>query len=106
MRIEGISPLEVGIGVHLEPDTSEEGTKLRGLRDRLSDLLQVRHKQHDDYELHLSVAYFIRHPTKEQEEELRKLLLNHLETALKGFVLGKPEFCVFENMFHFERHSI
>jgi hypothetical protein len=103
MRIEGIRPLKTGIGVHLEPETAEEGSKLRGLRDRLSGLLQVRYKQHDHYELHLSVAYFIRHPTKEQEEELRQLLLGHLKNAPKGFVLGAPEFCLFENMFHFER---
>lgn len=103
LRIEGISPLKIGIGIHLEPETTPEDSKLRRIRGRLSELLQIRHPHHDHYELHLSLAYFIRHPTEEQEKELAHLLLGHLQYAPKRLVLGRPEFCIFENMFHFER---
>lgn len=102
MRIEGITALDVGIGLHLEPQNPEVGVELRALRDCLAALLNIRHPQHEVYELHLSLAYFLKFPTAEEKDELTKLILNHLETGPKEFELGVPEFCTFENMFHFK----
>ena len=93
LRIEGISELKVGIGIHLEFVSSEEEGRLRGLRDRLADVLELRHPQHEVYELHLSMAYLLRHLDDGQKQELTALLLDHLEQAPKEFELGAPEFC-------------
>ena len=102
MSITGFDPLEVGIGVHIEPNAPPEAARLRRLRDRLADVLQVRHPGHDSYGLHLSMAYLLRHLTEEQKIELSALLHDHLRNMPVEFELGTPEFCKFENMYAFK----
>jgi len=104
ISITGFDPLETGIGVHLEPSTTEENARIRGLRDRLSTLLHIRSKVHATYDLHFSMAYLLRILTEEQDKELRKLLMDHFEGGMpKELKLGAPEFCTFEDMFAFKR---
>ncbi|KAF2478248.1 DUF1868-domain-containing protein [Lindgomyces ingoldianus] len=103
MSITGFEPLEVGIGLHVEPSTSDEAARLRQLRDRLADLLQIRHPGHDSYSLHLSMAYLVRHLTERQKSELLALLNGHFQNFPVEFELGPPEFCRFEDMFAFQR---
>ncbi|KAJ6584628.1 RNA ligase/cyclic nucleotide phosphodiesterase [Mycena capillaripes] len=103
ISITGFDPLQSGIGVHLEPYTVEENARIRGLRDRLSNLLHIRTTNHDTYGLHLSVAYLLRFLTEDQDKELTKLLMDHFESMPKRFELGPPEFCTFEDMFAFKR---
>ncbi|OCK92894.1 DUF1868-domain-containing protein [Cenococcum geophilum 1.58] len=103
MSITGFDPPGIVIGVHLEPSTTAEAARLRDLRDRLADLLQIRHPHHDSYGLHLSVAYLLRYLTEEQKSELFTLLMDHLQEMPVEFELGAPEFCKFENMFVFNK---
>ncbi|KAJ6509050.1 RNA ligase/cyclic nucleotide phosphodiesterase [Mycena sanguinolenta] len=101
LSVTGFDPLENGIGVHLEPASTEENARIRGLRDRLWQLLHIRSERHDTYPLHFSMAYLLRILTDEQDKELRALLMDHFEGMPKQFTLGSPEFCTFENMFAF-----
>ncbi|KAJ9136547.1 DUF1868-domain-containing protein [Pleurostoma richardsiae] len=103
MKVVGFSTLEVGIGVHVEPRTAEEGRRLQRLRDRLAGTLKIRHPQHDTYELHLSVAYLLRHLDGAQEGALMTLLLEHFREMPLEFELGAPEFCTFDDMAAFKR---
>ncbi|KAK2774068.1 hypothetical protein CKAH01_13291 [Colletotrichum kahawae] len=103
MTVRGFGPLEIGIGVRLDGRTPAETERLRSLRNKLADRLNIRHPIHDGYGFHLSVAYLLRHLTDEQNRELEALLLSHFEDMPKNFELGAPEFCTFENMFAFER---
>jgi hypothetical protein len=103
MCVRGIDPLEVGIGIHLEFRDREEEARVRGLRDRISDTLKLRHPGHESYGFHFSLAYLLRKLTDEQKAELSKLVLDHLEEAAVDFELGAPEFCTFEDMFAFKR---
>ncbi|KAK3329794.1 RNA ligase/cyclic nucleotide phosphodiesterase [Apodospora peruviana] len=102
-RITGFSDLEVGVGVHVEFETADEERRVRRLRDRLAERLEIRHPQHDRYKLHLSMAYLLRHLTEEQKRELTGVLMGHFEEMPKRFELGRPEFCTFENMMRFDR---
>lgn len=103
LSITGFEPLLIGIGVHLEPSTIGENTRIRELRDRLSNALYIRRSNHKTYGLHLTVAYLLRFLTEEQDKELRKLLMDHFDGMPKQFELGAPEFCTFEDMFAFKR---
>ncbi|KAI8270215.1 hypothetical protein K4K58_011616 [Colletotrichum sp. SAR11_239] len=103
MTVRGFDPLEIGIGVWLDGRTPAETERLRSLRNKLADKLNIRHPIHDGYGFHLSVAYLLRHLTDEQNRELLALLLNHFEDMPKEFELSAPEFCTFENMFAFKR---
>jgi hypothetical protein len=90
-----------GVGLHLEPH-NEDNKALRRLRDRLADVLQIRHPDHDHYGFHLSLAYLLRYLTNEQKEELSSLFMDHFRDMPKEFELGPPEFCRFEDMFSYE----
>ncbi|KAJ9160928.1 DUF1868-domain-containing protein [Coniochaeta hoffmannii] len=103
MCVRGLDPLKIGIGIHLEPRDAEEESRLRGLRDRISEALNLRHPGHESYGLHFSLAYLLRHLTEEQDADISKLVLDHLQDAPTDFELGAPEFCTFEDMFAFKR---
>ncbi|KAJ7263998.1 RNA ligase/cyclic nucleotide phosphodiesterase [Mycena haematopus] len=103
LRIMGFNPLVAGITLHLEPYTSQENTRMRNLRDRLSSVLHIRAKGHDTYGFHMSMAYLLRFLTDEQDQELMQLLMDHFEEEMpKQFELGSPEFCTFEDMSAFK----
>ncbi|KAJ6466277.1 RNA ligase/cyclic nucleotide phosphodiesterase [Mycena sanguinolenta] len=103
VSMTGFYPLVGIIGVRLEPDTADENARIRGLRDRLSNLLHIRAQGHATYGLHVTMAYLLRVLTREQDEELRKILADHFDGMPKQFQLGAPEFCTFEDMFSFKR---
>ncbi|KAK1827181.1 DUF1868-domain-containing protein [Podospora conica] len=103
LTVDGFSSFDVGILVRLRPRTPEEGTRLRRLRDRLSDTTGLRMPNHDCYELHLSMAYFLRHLDGGQRAILGRLLEDHMSGMPREFELGGPEFCTFEDMFSFGR---
>jgi hypothetical protein len=102
ISITGFGPLQIGIEVHLEPSSAEENARIRGLRDRLGQLLRISSERHETYPLHFSMAYLLRILTDEQERKLRELLMDHFEGMPKEFTLGAPEFCTFEDMFSFK----
>ncbi|RUM07810.1 DUF1868 domain-containing protein [Rhizobium chutanense] len=102
LRIAGWQPLVNGIALRLAPESGEEAC-LRRVRDRLSDLLQLRHPGHEDYVFHISIAYLIRHPDEEQRAALSALLFELLSGLPDEFELGAPEFCRFADMFAFQR---
>ncbi|KAK0631685.1 RNA ligase/cyclic nucleotide phosphodiesterase [Immersiella caudata] len=99
----GFSSFAVGIGIRLSLRTAEEEARFRRLRDRLAETLQIKHAHHKYYELHLSMAYFLRYLNKEQKAQLNALLKGHFDPMPKQFELGAPEFCTFEDMFRFDR---
>ena len=101
LSIAEFRPLEDGISLHVEPHMADN-TALRSLRERLADLLQIRHPDHNRYVFHLSIAYLLRHLTDDQKSELMGRLVDHFRDMPKEFELGPPEFCRFENMFGFE----
>ncbi|TDZ38769.1 hypothetical protein C8035_v006591 [Colletotrichum spinosum] len=103
MTAGGFDPLDTGIAVRLEGRTPAETDRVRALRNRLANALNIRHPVHESYGFHLSVAYLLRHLDDNQHRELNALLASHFENMPKHFELGAPEFCVFDDMFAFKR---
>lgn len=101
LSIVEFKPLKNGISLRIEPHMADN-TALRGLRDQLADLLQIRRPNHNRYGFHLTVAYLLRYPTDDQKSKLMSLLMDHFRDMPKEFELGPPEFCSFEDMFGFE----
>ncbi|KAK1749322.1 DUF1868-domain-containing protein [Echria macrotheca] len=101
--VRGFSPFDVGIGVLLRLRTPEEEFKFRILRQRLADKTRILQPNHNHYQLHISMAYFLRHLDEAQKAELGSMLMDHFQAMDKDFELGAPEFCTFENMFRFDR---
>ena len=99
----GLQPLVDGIALNIQPATADDERRLRDLRDRLSDLLLLRHEQHGSYAFHLSIGYLIRTLSQEEQQHLHRLFENEFATNGACFELGAPEFCLFEDMFAYER---
>lgn len=99
----GATPQLFGICVNLRLRTADEESRLRALRDRLADTLQVRHPHHANYGLHLSTAYYLRYLDQAEADEIATLLADHFRDMPTEFELGAPEFCTFENMSQFDR---
>lgn len=103
LAVTGLVMSRGGIRLDLAPINEEEEKSLRGLRNRLSDLLQIRARGHDTYVFHLALAYKIVPMGHEDEEALLNLLQEWYMTIPHDFELGAPEFCHFDNMFAFNR---
>lgn len=103
MEIAGWKPLVGGISLALKAATDAEERRLRDLRNRLSDLLGLRHPGHETYVFHLSIAYIIRHLSDAQRDALSAMMGEQSALLPAKFKLGAPEFCRFEDMFAFRR---
>ncbi len=98
----GWEPIEDGIALKIAGANAVE-EKLRGLRDRLADVLQLRHPGFDTYSFHIGVAYQLRTLGQRDKEELARHLQPALERLPKEFELGAPAFCTYENMVAMKR---
>ncbi|KIW79817.1 hypothetical protein Z517_06432 [Fonsecaea pedrosoi CBS 271.37] len=103
LTIVGYNPLVEGIALTAVPATPADEVRIRDLRKRLSELLQIRNPDHDEYALHLSLAYLLRCLDNQQQKELGDFLEEYRAKLPTHFELGVPELCTFEDMFAFHR---
>ncbi|KAL6904474.1 RNA ligase/cyclic nucleotide phosphodiesterase [Trichoderma evansii] len=103
LAITGLIMSRSGIRLDLAPIDDEEEKSLRGLRDRLSNLLQIRARGHEIYVFHLALAYKVALMGREDEKDLLNLFQELYVTIPHDFELGAPEFCHFDDMFAFHR---
>lgn len=105
MRVRGFDQAApIGVGLLVEGATVEEEKRMRRLRDKLADNgLGYRKANHETYEFHVSVSYFLRHIDGEDREELNRVLSEQLLHVQPEFELGAVEFCTFEDMHAFPR---
>ncbi|MFC0179143.1 DUF1868 domain-containing protein [Thorsellia kenyensis] len=103
MYVESIKFASGTIGLGLvEKDLVKK--PLRHLRDKLSQLTNIKHPGHDEYKFHITLAYFCKIPNEKQNDELTMMLsgfYDELTQEDKSVTLGKAEFCTFENMYKF-----
>jgi hypothetical protein len=99
LSVDGYS--EFGLGLHIEP-SGQDNKALRNLRDRLADTLKIRHPNHEVLSLHITIAYFLKHPTEKEKFEIVRIAMDHYRVLPKQFELRAPEFCSFENMHVFK----
>ena len=95
--------------LRIVPADEAENTKLRTLRDRLSDVYRFRAKDHATYEFHVTVAYQMKPFTPQEQKQYRALLEQHLPLIIATapvIELGIPEYCTFEDMYRFEIRTL
>ncbi|KAL7941151.1 RNA ligase/cyclic nucleotide phosphodiesterase [Trichoderma barbatum] len=103
MSVSGLVMSQGGIRLDLAPIDAAEEKRLRGLRDRLSELLEIRARGHNTYVFHLALAYRFIPVSQEDEDGLSKLLEEGYKAIPHEFELGVPEFCYFDDMYVFHR---
>jgi len=82
LSVVGFKSLDSGISLHIEPST-KDNDQLRGLRDRLADLLKYRQPDHLTYGFHLSAAYTLMWLTDDEKREVMSLLMDHFRAMPK-----------------------
>lgn len=91
--------------IPLRPVDDAEARRLRSLRDRVAQVIGIRHAGHDQYIFHTTFGYRIRPLTQATAPQY----LQQLSTALRKmreripvFEMGAPEFCLFNDMMSFQ----
>ncbi|KAK3674131.1 hypothetical protein LTR78_005978 [Recurvomyces mirabilis] len=102
MTVYGNEPVLDGLGLTLRPDEGRDPI-MRDFRDRLSEILKMRHPGHDTYSWHMALAYTLRPLTAQEEASIRECFRTWREVMTRTFELGKPEFCVYDDMCAFRR---
>lgn len=88
----------------LEPADAPENRKLRRLRDRLADTLQLRAPRHDDYRFHITLDYVyapLDDASRARLMALHQRLLTDFIARSPLIELGAPEFTYFDDMLEF-----
>lgn len=108
MQVDMDAPVPKGsaIVIPLKAIDQAEENRLRDLRRRLSAATGIRIREPDTYAFHTSLAYWIK-PLTADEEALYEKTHSAWRVALYKvspvISLGPPEFCLFQDMFAFER---
>lgn len=105
MKVVGLEPVVDGLGLTLQTTDIGQETRLRSLRDCLSTRLKMRHPGHATYSWHMALAYTLRHLSEGEKGTIEAILRAWIKKsgACQSFVLGTPEFCVYDNMCEFRR---
>ena len=88
----------------LEPYDENENIKIRTLRNRLSELLHLKQKNHDKYQFHISLSYLYDWPTPTENKQFDELHKQCVEMFIKRSPivdLQLPEFCLMDDMYEF-----
>ncbi len=97
---------ETPFTIRLLPVDDSENQRMRALRNKFSELLEIRSPSHDSYRFHVTLAYLIRTLDPTELREFRaSYKAQHAEVAKRCPVIefGQPEYCSLEDMFHFKR---
>ena len=103
MRIADFEPVQRGVSLRLVPGNPGVEAALQAFRDRVAELLGMRHPGHERYSFHLTVAYSLRILGAMEQSRIETYLRARLTDLPQQFELGSPEFCVFDDMFEFRR---
>lgn len=106
MKIKGFWPLKDGIVLGIEPADDSVDRAIRAFRDEIAERIGMRLEGHDSYDFHITMAYFVGQPSDQQFTDLAEILDGEQKTMLETlppFEVGPAEFCLFNDMFCFQR---
>ena len=95
--------------LRMEPVTPEDAARLSAYRDAASAALGLRFPNHDRYRFHITLGYFTREPSPEQEQALGEFCAQADRYIAQHDILmqaEEPQLTFFDSMFRFEPHRI
>lgn len=99
MALADLTATADGVCVRLQPVDAAEADKIRSIRNRLSDALQLRLPDHDAYSFHISITYLLCYLDERQQNAISRLLQGFYREKLPRFIdFGAPEFSTFDDM--------
>ena len=88
-------------GLRLIPYGDKVEKEIRNYRDEVSKSTEIRYKDHDNYEFHVSVAYIIDEFDEEETKEIDLILEKYNQKLQDKKIietLPAPEFVIFNDM--------
>lgn len=98
-----------GITIGLEPVTQAGQMELKRYRDDMSKAFGIRFPNHDNYRYHISICYFTKDATLEEEAQLAQFHQEaqaYIDSKDICLTLAQPILTYFDNMFCFNSHRI
>ena len=95
--------------LRMEPVTPADEARLRAYRDAASAALGLRFPNHDSYHFHITLGYFTKEPTPEQEQALMEFCAQADRYIAEHDIrmrAEEPLLTFFDSMFRFEPHRI
>ena len=95
--------------LRMEPVTPEDAARLSAYRGAASAALGLRFPNHDSYRFHITLGYFTREPSPEQEQALGEFCAQADRYIAQHDILmqaEEPQLTFFDSMFRFEPHRI
>ena len=95
--------------LRMEPVTPADEARLRAYRDAASAALGLRFPNHDSYHFHITLGYFTKEPTPEQEQALMEFCAQADRYIAEHDIrmrAEEPLLTFFDSMFRFEQHRI
>lgn len=106
MRVNDAEPMHPEpLLIDLVPVDAAENLKLRRLRDRLSQTLKIRTRDHDRYGFHITLAYQIAWFDEAENADFQRARdrwRSELRKTAPVIEFQAPEFCTFKDMFAFK----
>lgn len=90
-----------GSGIRLVPFDQTENRKVRHLRDELADVIQIHTPDHDTYQFHITLGYWVQPFTQSEKADYAVTLARtvaELKQKIKSIDFQAPVYCVFDNM--------
>jgi hypothetical protein len=100
---------ETACTLRMTPVDNDENSKLRSIRNQLSEVYGFRSKDHDRYGFHITLSYQLKPFTNQEQEAYRNLLKVHFRRIIDVapiLELGNPEYCTFPDMFRFDPQKL
>ena len=104
-----VNDIFAGHSVQVQGSTDDQERLLRRTREILRDTTGIKSKDFSTYRFHITLAYLIRWLSPEEANSVVELINSLADQLLREapvIKFGKPEFCVFESMHHFERIAL
>lgn len=120
-RMKGVKPLgevrmkmeqvvsKSGIMIRLLPASDADLAELKRYRDEVSEATGLRLPNHDSYRFHISVCYYTKDPTAEEEQQLEDFFREadaYIAANDTTFTVQAPQLTFFDNMFCFNPFRI
>jgi hypothetical protein len=90
-----------GSGIRLIPFDETEMRKIRHLRDELADVIQIHIPDHDTYQFHITLGYWVQRFTQSEKDDYNVTLARTvagLRAKIESVDFQAPVYCVFDDM--------
>ncbi len=89
----------------LKPYRKEDGEKLADYRDKVANLVGIKHYWHDYFRYHLTLDYQVKELNdmqKSQRDEICRDITKYLKSCVEPFAISEPKFVIFNDMLSYE----